>query len=152
MYDYMTGNGEVGRTEMTTVNGADVIDFLERFNFNLGCAIDCIARAGRKPGLGDIADLEKARWHLDREIKLIKHDRNETGSSSQSAAIRPASQVRRLDRSQQNGTVWQDRMGDKYRFNGDVWEYQAAGQNNWEPVRFREILTDFGPYTALVDH
>jgi hypothetical protein len=43
-------------------------------------------------------------------------------------------------------------MGDKYRFNGDVWEYQAAGQNNWEPVRFREILTDFGPYTALVDH
>jgi hypothetical protein len=46
--------------------------------------------------------------------------------------------------------MWRDRMGDLYRFRGGAWEYQTAGQNTWEPVRFQGILTDFGPYT-LVD-
>ena len=136
---------------MTDRNGAEVIDIIERFNFNLGSAIDCIARADRKPGSGTIADLEKAQWHLDREIRRIKQVRKETVSSSQSSAIRPASEVHQLGKNQQNGTIWQDRMGDKYRFYNGAWEYQTAGLNNWEPVRFHEILTDFGPYAPVVD-
>jgi hypothetical protein len=41
--------------------------------------------------------------------------------------------------------------GDKYRFSDGPWEYLTAGQDNWEPVRFPGILTDFGPYTAVAD-
>ena len=136
---------------MTDKNGADVIDIIERFDFNLGSAIECIARAGHQAGSGIIADLEKAQWYLEREIKLIKRGRKEIVSSSPSWTIRPASQVYQLGKSQQNGTIWQDRMGDKYRFYSGAWEYQTAGQNNWEPVRFPEILADFGPYTPVVD-
>lgn len=155
MYDYVViGNGEGGRTKTTTENGAEVaevIDFIEGFNFNLGSAIECIARAGHKPGNGILADLEKAHWRLEREVKRIKDERNEAVSSSQSSAIRLASQVDRLDKCQHHGTIWQDRMGDKYRFRSGAWEYQTAGQDNWEPVRFPEILTNFGPYTPFVD-
>jgi hypothetical protein len=136
---------------MTEKHGAEVIDVIERFNFNLGRAIECIAAVGREPGSGIIADLEKAQWHLDREIRRIKQDRRVTVSPSQSSAIRPASPVYQLGRSQQNGTIWQDRMGDKYRFCSGAWEYLTAGQNNWEPVRFPDILTDFGPYTPVAD-
>ena len=136
---------------MTEKNGAEVIDIVEQFDFNLGSAIECIARVGREPGPGIIADLERAQWHLEREIKLIKQDREEAASSSQSSAIPPASQVCELGKSQQNGNIWQDRMGDKYRFYSSQWEYQTAGKDNWEPVRFPEILTDFGPYTPVVD-
>ena len=127
---------------------AEVMDFIERFNFNLGNAIECIARADCKPASGIVAELEKAHWYLEREIKRIH---KETESTSQSSAAQPSSRAYQLGRSQQNGTIWQDRMGDRYRCRDGTWEYQTAGQNNWEPVRFDEILTDFGPYTPVVD-
>jgi hypothetical protein len=113
---------------MTDRNGAEVIDIIERFDFNLGSAIECIARAG-KAGSGIVADLEKAQWHLEREIKRIKQDHNETASSSQSSAIRPASQVCQLGKSQQNGTIWQDRMGDKYRFYRGAWDIRPRAKS-----------------------
>jgi hypothetical protein len=134
---------------MTDKNGAEVIDIIERFTFNLGIAVECIARAGAEPGPGMIGDLETAQWHLQREINRIKRDG--ISASSQASAMRAASQVHQLGDSQQNGTVWQDRMGDKYRFYNGAWEYQTAGLDNWEPVRFADILTDFGPYTAVAD-
>ena len=65
---------------MTDRNGAEVIDIIERFDFNLGSAIECIARAGRKAGSGIIADLEKAQWYLEHEIKRINQDRKEAVS------------------------------------------------------------------------
>ena len=58
---------------MTDKTGAEVIDLIERFNFNLGSAIDCIARADGKTASGTIGDLERAQWYLEREIKRIKH-------------------------------------------------------------------------------
>lgn len=140
-----------GAPEMTDKTGAEVIDIIERFNFNLGSAIDCIARADGKTASGTIGDLERAQWYLEREIKRIKHYGESAVPSSQTSATRAASQVRQLGLSQQNGTVWQDRMGDKYRFSDGAWEYLTAGQDNWEPVRFPDILTDFGPYTAVAD-
>ena len=57
---------------MATENRAEVMDFIERFNFNLGNAIECIARSDCKPASGIIAELEKAHWYLEREIKRIK--------------------------------------------------------------------------------
>jgi len=134
---------------MTDKTGAEVSDIIERFNFNLGSAIDCIARAGGKTASGTIGDLERAQWHLQREIRRIKQNGDSTMPSPQGPATRAASEVQQLSLGQQNGTVWQDRMGDKYRFSDGTWEYLTAGQDNWEPVRFAGILTDFGPYTAV---
>ena len=136
---------------MTTGISAEVMDFIERFNFNLGNAIECIARANCKPGSGVLPELENAHWYLEREIRRITQDHKDAEWSYQSAANRPRSQICQLGKSQQNGTLWRDRMGDKYRFRDGMWEYQTAGQNSWEPVRFDEILTDFGPYTPIDD-
>ena len=35
---------------MPTENRTEVMDFIERFNFNLGNAIECIARASNRIG------------------------------------------------------------------------------------------------------
>ena len=74
---------------MATGNRAEVMDFIERFNFNLGNAIQCIARAGCKPASGIIAELEKAHWYLEREIERMKQDHKQAEWSSQSSANRP---------------------------------------------------------------
>lgn len=58
-------------------NGAQVIDIVERLNFNRGNAIKYIARAGRKEGAETITDLEKAKWYLEREIARIINDGKE---------------------------------------------------------------------------
>jgi hypothetical protein len=135
---------------MTYENGTEAINLIEQFTFNLGRAIKCIAHTDREAGEDMITDLERARWRLDREIKRMMQGRESTVSSSRPSADRLTSTVYRLAKSQQNGAMWRDRMGDLYRFRGGAWEYQTAGQNTWEPVRFEEVLTDFSPY-ALVD-
>jgi hypothetical protein len=54
--------------------GIEVIDFIEawNFNFNLGCAVKYISRAGKKDPLKHIEDLEKAAWYVAREIRRLK--------------------------------------------------------------------------------
>ena len=44
-------------------------------NFNLGCVVKYISRAGRKDDI--LQDLEKARQYLDFEIEAIKAERGE---------------------------------------------------------------------------
>src|SRR5262245_34143343 len=107
--------------------------------------------AGGKTASGTIGDLERAQWHLERQIKRIKQYGESAVPLSQTSATRAVSQVRQLGLSQQDGTVWLDRLGDRYRFSDGAWVYLTAGQENWEPVRFPGILTDFGPYTAVAD-
>jgi len=46
-------------------------------DFNLGNAAKYIARAAHKGR--QLEDLEKARWYLDREIKLLKELGDEQG-------------------------------------------------------------------------
>lgn len=58
-------------------NGAQVIDIVERLNFNRGNAIKYIARAGRKEGAETLTDLEKAKWYLEREINRLIEDGKE---------------------------------------------------------------------------
>lgn len=52
----------------------EVIDFIEDKNlgFHLGNTVKYIARAGKKDPDKTIQDLEKARWYLDRKIKQLK--------------------------------------------------------------------------------
>ena len=48
------------------------IEILEHLNFNRGAACKYIIRAGRKSKETEIEDLEKARWHIQREIERVK--------------------------------------------------------------------------------
>jgi hypothetical protein len=54
--------------------GHEAIDVIEawRLNFNLGNTVKYISRNGIKDPDKYIEDLEKARWYLDREIKIRK--------------------------------------------------------------------------------
>lgn len=54
--------------------GHEAIDVIEAWNlnFNLGNTVKYISRNGIKDPDKYIEDLEKARWYLDREIKIRK--------------------------------------------------------------------------------
>lgn len=59
--------------------GIEAIDITRNMNFNLGCALKYILRAGHKEEEGmsikekQIEDLEKAVWYLTDEINRIKN-------------------------------------------------------------------------------
>jgi Protein of unknwon function (DUF3310) len=52
----------------------EVIDVIAdwKLNFNRGCVVKYVARAGRKYPAKEVEDLEKARYCLDREIARLK--------------------------------------------------------------------------------
>lgn len=72
-------------------NGAQVADICDRLDWNRGSAVKYIARAGDKLEHGDtpvsaeIRDLNKAKWHVDRRLALI---RGELEADSDPKAIR----------------------------------------------------------------
>lgn len=51
--------------------GIEVIDYIDAkdFNYHLGNVIKYVSRAGKKGST--VEDLKKARWYLDREIKIL---------------------------------------------------------------------------------
>ena len=55
-----------------TYGGIETIDFIEskQLDFCLGNAVKYISRAGHK--LDKIEDLKKARWYIDRELKMLE--------------------------------------------------------------------------------
>lgn len=55
-------------------DGITAIDIIEAFklNFALGNVIKYALRAGRKPGEGEVQDLEKASWYLQRELEAAR--------------------------------------------------------------------------------
>lgn len=55
-------------------NGAEVIDITEHLNFNRGNAVKYLARAGVKDPSpeGELEDLQKAAWYVNREIARLK--------------------------------------------------------------------------------
>lgn len=55
----------------TAYEGFEVIDITEQLNFNLGNAVKYIFRAGKKEGVSEVTDLEKAEWYIRREIKRL---------------------------------------------------------------------------------
>lgn len=68
-----------------TTGKIEVIDFIEDkgLNFHLGNVIKYVARCGKKKSQGksvdakSLEDLKKARWYLDREIKLREGEKND---------------------------------------------------------------------------
>ena len=57
-----------------TEEGLEATQVMEAFrlNFHLGSCVQYILRAGKKRKNKRIRDLEKARWHLNREIEYEK--------------------------------------------------------------------------------
>ena len=49
-------------------SGVECITIVEHMDFNVGNAVKYLWRAGLKPGVDAITDLEKARWYIEREI------------------------------------------------------------------------------------
>lgn len=45
-----------------------------KLNFNLGCVIKYVARAGKKANNSMIQDLEKAKQYLEFEIESLKNE------------------------------------------------------------------------------
>lgn len=58
----------------------EVIDFIEdqKLPYHLGNVVKYISRAGKKDPTKTVEDLEKARWYLDRYIKLLKGETEQT--------------------------------------------------------------------------
>ena len=56
-------------------NGVEVIDITSQFSFTLGNALKYIMRAGHKGNA--LADLKKARWYIDYEIKRLEGEGSE---------------------------------------------------------------------------
>ena len=69
--------------------GIETIDYIEAkgLNYHLGNVVKYVSRAGKKGQLmspkqraqSAIVDLEKAKWYLDREIKVTKSFRDSLG-------------------------------------------------------------------------
>lgn len=57
-------------------NGAEVIDITEHLNFNRGCAVKYLCRAGRKDPTKTLEDLNKARFYVEREIQRLTKETN----------------------------------------------------------------------------
>lgn len=53
-------------------SGVECITIAEHMDFCVGNAIKYLWRAGRKPTAEELIDLKKARWYIDRKIKLLE--------------------------------------------------------------------------------
>jgi hypothetical protein len=64
----------------------EVIKVIEawKLGFHLGNTVKYVARAGKKPGVDLLEDLEKARWYLDREIAKYQQSSYQASLSSDS--------------------------------------------------------------------
>ena len=60
-----------------TLGGIEVIDFIDakRLDYYKATIIKYIVRSGLKPDNDEIDDLKKAKWFLDRKIKLLEESK-----------------------------------------------------------------------------
>lgn len=54
--------------------GTECIDVVEHFNYNLGCVIKYVWRAGRKANTDKMTDLRKAKWYISRELDRLHRE------------------------------------------------------------------------------
>lgn len=64
----------VNHPDHYTDGGIETIDFIEakKLPYHLGNAVKYISRAGKKHPEKTIEDLEKAKWYIERFIKLLE--------------------------------------------------------------------------------
>lgn len=67
-------NDMVNHPKHYTSGKIEVADFIadQKLNFDRGNAVKYIVRAGKKDEHKEIEDLEKAKWYIDHEIKMLK--------------------------------------------------------------------------------
>ena len=53
-------------------SGVECIDIIEHMTFNVGAAVKYLWRAGLKSEATHIEDLNKAAWHIRREIMRLR--------------------------------------------------------------------------------
>lgn len=60
-----------------TFGAIEVIDAIEAWNldFHRASAVKYLVRAGRKEGADELTDLQKAKWYLERRIKIVEEHR-----------------------------------------------------------------------------
>lgn len=65
---------EVNHPSHYTSGGIETIDFIEakELPYHLGNVIKYVSRAGKKNPSKTIEDLQKAKWYLDRYIKILE--------------------------------------------------------------------------------
>ena len=79
-YEKVFGKGKapvsdpVSHPAYYTQGKIEVADFIadQKLNFNRGCAIKYVCRAGVKDPACEVQDLEKAIWYINHEIKSLK--------------------------------------------------------------------------------
>lgn len=61
-----------------TFGKIEVIEVIEDWSlgYHLGNAVKYMARAGRKEGSDELTDLHKAKWYLERRIKVVEENRH----------------------------------------------------------------------------
>lgn len=66
------------------LKGMECIDVIEGLDlgYHLGNCLKYLWRAGCKPGADRLMDLHKARWFLDRKIKLLEKEVEDESVSS----------------------------------------------------------------------
>lgn len=64
---------EIDHPAYYNTGSIEVIDAIEdwQLGFHLGNTVKYVARAGKKPDSTELADLQKARWYLDRYIREV---------------------------------------------------------------------------------
>lgn len=70
----LSGNDPVNHPSHYTDGKIEVADYIadKHFDFFLGNAIKYISRAGKKDPTKHVEDLEKAKWYINYEIKMLK--------------------------------------------------------------------------------
>lgn len=78
------GNDSVKHPSHYTSGKIEVWDFIadQKLNYDRGCAIKYICRAGKKDPEKEIEDLQKAANYIHHEIKMLKGE-NENGTDNQ---------------------------------------------------------------------
>lgn len=56
-------------------SGVECITVTEHMNFNVGNAVKYLWRAGLKGRVGELEDLRKAAWYVEREIARLGKER-----------------------------------------------------------------------------
>ena len=58
------------------IPGIECIDVIEHMTYNIGNAVKYLWRHGRK-GSDTLADLQKAKWYIEREISRLQEAKHE---------------------------------------------------------------------------